>query len=119
MRILLVDDNQDYLILLNRFLELHIHAHITSVSSGPSALVMLRQHDPFDVIICDYEMPAMNGFELFEQMNDEEIKTPFLLYTNMELNRLPCFVGLNFLGVVRKSELDHLLGYLRRQLGHL
>lgn len=113
MKILIVDDNSDYLLLLSEFLERRLQIRPSTAASGQSALEALRL-DEYDVVICDYEMPAMTGFELFERMVTEKFTTPFLLYTNRDLANLPVFTGSTFLGVVRKPNMDKLLDHLDR-----
>ena len=108
---LIVDDNADYCCLLSKTLEQRIRAHTTSVLSGKLALDALKTNK-FDVMICDFEMPVMKGLEVFQAMRSEGLFCPFLLYTNADLNTLPKFEGPGFLGMVRKMEVEKLLGHL-------
>ncbi|MGE4130144.1 MAG: response regulator [Bdellovibrionales bacterium] len=108
---LIVDDNADYCCLLSKTLEQRIHAHTTSVLSGKLAIEALRV-GKFDVMICDFEMPGMNGFDVFQAMIAEDLFCPFLLYTNADLSRLPRFEGPGFLGIVKKMEAEKLFKHL-------
>lgn len=107
LQVLVVDDNADYCYLLSETLKRRIHAHTTSVLSGKLAIEALRV-GKFDVLICDFEMPGMNGFDVFQAMRTEGLSCPFLLYTNADLGTLPKFEGPGFLGMVRKTEWDKL-----------
>ena len=97
-------------------LEQRIRAHTTSVLSGKLAIEVLRG-GKFDVMICDFEMPGMNGFDVFQAMRAEGLFCPFLLYTNADLSALPKFEGPGFLGMVRKMEVENLLKHLDFLLG--
>ncbi len=116
MTALLVDDNPDYVYMLARKLEKRFSVKTTSVFSGKLAIEALRTNK-FDVMICDYEMPGMNGFDVFKQMTDENLTCPFLLYTNADLTTLPKFEGPGFLGIVKKPEVEKLFTHLSLLLG--
>jgi len=47
---------------------------------GAAALDLLRK-EPFDLLIVDYKMPDMNGFEVFEQAHDLRPDMAFMLLT--------------------------------------
>lgn len=111
MRILIVDDLPDYAHLLSKMLGQRLDVQTTSVLSGKLALEALRANK-FDLMICDFEMPIMNGFEVFEAVRAEGFKCPFLLYTNADLSTLPKFEGPGFLGIVRKMEAEKLFKHL-------
>ena len=72
-RILIIDDDRMQRMLLTRSLTQIGHT-VESVEGGPQAFELLRK-TPFDVILCDIEMPDMDGFQVLERiMNDEELK---------------------------------------------
>lgn len=67
-RILVVDDEPDILESLKTLLEaafpgVEVHA----AADGDEALVVLRAHD-VDLVITDYRMPGMDGFQLLERV---------------------------------------------------
>lgn len=111
MRILIVDDLPDYAYLLSKLLGERVEFQTTSVLSGKLALEALRIQK-FDIVICDYEMPVMNGYDVFQAMIAENLVCPFLLYTNADLSRLPKFEGPGFLGIVKKMEAERLFKHL-------
>lgn len=111
MKILIVDDLPDYAYLLSKLLEERTDVQTTSVLSGKLAIEALRTNK-FDIVICDYEMPEMNGFDVFQAMIAENLYCPFLLYTNADLSRLPKFEGPGFLGIVKKMEAEKLFKHL-------
>ena len=40
---------------------------VTEAQSGTNALKLLVSDSPFDVVVTDYAMPGMNGFELAQR----------------------------------------------------
>jgi DNA-binding NtrC family response regulator len=62
-RILLVDDLTDVLLTLTALLA-KAGFEITPADSGNQALAILAADGPFDVLITDFAMPAMNGADL-------------------------------------------------------
>ncbi len=62
-RILLVDDEPAALDLMRRCLSREAGLELLTATDGTAALAVARAERP-DVIISDYEMPGLNGFEL-------------------------------------------------------
>ncbi|MEK6155530.1 tetratricopeptide repeat protein [Flavobacteriaceae bacterium 3-367] len=63
--ILIVDDEP----VNRRVLENHLTVagyRVTEVSSGPEALALLQDENPFDLVLLDVMMPGMSGFEVCE-----------------------------------------------------
>lgn len=72
LHIMLVDDEPSILDLASRFLEQMGCRKITTCQSGQSALDKYREStNSFDVIICDLNMPEMNGVELIRHLSEE------------------------------------------------
>lgn len=78
-RILVVDDNPDLLPLVaNMATRLGYHA-----ATAEDALAALRQlkKNHYDVVITDYMMPFMDGFQLAEQIKENHLGTKVILMT--------------------------------------
>lgn len=80
IRILLVDDEPALLDIARIFIERDQKLQATTCSSAFDALRLLAQ-EHFDVIISDYEMPAMDGIEFLKKIRSEGDKTPFIIFT--------------------------------------
>ena len=82
MRVLLVDDDEDLLTVASRFLTKEDSTfEIDVVSSAEMALEAFNK-DPYDVIVCDYEMPfGMSGLEFLELMRRRNLDIPFVIFT--------------------------------------
>jgi len=66
-RVMLVDDSSFFRNMLSPVL-LAAGLEVKAVGSGREALAVLEHDNKFDYIICDIEMPEMNGFELAERL---------------------------------------------------
>ena len=80
LHIMLVDDEPSILDLASRFLEQMGCRKITPCQSGQSALEKYREStNSFDVIICDLNMPEMNGVELIRHLSEENFRGGIIL----------------------------------------
>jgi CheY-like chemotaxis protein len=90
--ILVDDDTDDQELLVNVFESLRIPNEVLIFENGHEALLFLKQtpSQPF-LIICDVNMPIMNGLELRRQINSNEFlrrkSIPFIfLSTSGDIN---------------------------------
>ncbi|MBD3405211.1 MAG: PAS domain S-box protein [Candidatus Lokiarchaeota archaeon] len=80
IEVLLVDDDIDLLEIASMYLQKDNELMVTSVSSVSKALEILN-HQSFDLIVSDYQMPQTNGLEFLELLRDEGNKIPFIIFT--------------------------------------
>ncbi len=66
-RVMLVDDSAFFRNMLTPVL-MAAGFEVKAVAGGAEALALLEQDLQFDYVICDIEMPEMNGFELAERL---------------------------------------------------
>ena len=80
LRVLLVDD--DILVSMGAAdMLLDLGHSVTEAQSGPHALKLLESDAPFDIVVTDYAMPGMNGFELAQRVKARNPKLPIILAT--------------------------------------
>jgi CheY-like chemotaxis protein len=80
LRVLLVDD--DILVSMGAAdMLLDLGHSVTEAQSGAHALKILETHPPFDIVVTDYAMPGMNGFELAQQIKRSNPRLPIILAT--------------------------------------
>ncbi len=65
-KILIIDDDQDIRLLLDRFLSKNGFTTETA-SQGESAIELLKQNT-FDLILCDFKLPDITGLELIPKV---------------------------------------------------
>ncbi len=78
-KILIVDDDQGLVHFLSRFFSRHDYV-VRSCSNGQRALEMVSE-EPFDLILLDYKMPAMNGLDTLKEIRRIQVKTPVIVMT--------------------------------------
>ena len=67
-RVLCVDDEPNLLAGLANTLRRRYD--VATARSGPEALELIARSKPFDVIVCDYRMPAMDGAEFLRRARE-------------------------------------------------
>jgi DNA-binding response OmpR family regulator len=100
-RILFVDDDLDILAVIKRGLE-HNGKYAVDAASDPLLVLGGYQPGRYDLLLIDYKMPGINGFELYKKIYeiDKEVKVCFLtaLETKMEeyKKKFPSWKGVCF-----------------------
>jgi CheY-like chemotaxis protein len=79
-RCLLVDDNKDVLIYLNRIL-VDTGISILTARSGIEAIDIIKSNDGIDVVILDMQMPEMNGIETTREIKKIRSNLPIIAQT--------------------------------------
>ena len=77
--VLVVDDEKNYLIVLEDLLEEDGHEVLTA-SSGLEAIDLIREN-PVDTVLTDIKMPAMSGMELLKEIQTIDPDLPVILMT--------------------------------------
>jgi PAS domain S-box-containing protein len=77
---LLVDDNKDVLIYLNRIL-LDTGINILTARSGFEALEIIKNTSDLDVVVLDMQMPEMNGIEVTKEIRKIRKELPIIAQT--------------------------------------
>ncbi len=82
LKILAVDDQREARLLLKQMLANLEVTQIYEASTGREALMFLDEaFDLIDMIICDWNMPEMDGISLLKQLRSVDMDTPFLMVT--------------------------------------
>ena len=71
-KILIVDDEQTARYAMRKALE-SIPADIKEAADGEEALELIQSYQP-DVVLCDINMPKMNGLELLKSLDDIDLE---------------------------------------------
>ena len=78
-RILVVDDNPDILKLVSK-MAAHLGYRPTIAGDGVDALYYLTKGH-YDLVITDYDMPFIDGYQLADQINENHFGTKVIIMT--------------------------------------
>jgi len=78
-KLLLVDDDENVISALKRVLRGDEYILLESHNAEEALKVM--QHEPIDLIICDYRLPGMNGIDFFEMTTQKGYDTVNIILT--------------------------------------
>ncbi|CAB5124595.1 Response regulator [Olavius algarvensis associated proteobacterium Delta 3] len=85
VRVLVVDDETDFLDMIVRRLKQRV-LDVSGVTSGDAAVRVIREH-PVDVVILDMRMPEMDGIETLQEIKKLSPMVEVIVltgYANME-----------------------------------
>ena len=77
--LLVIDDNADQATITRRVLDANAYM-IDTASNALEGLKKLLAYT-YDVVVCDYRLPGMNGVELLKQMKAHGRDVPFIIVT--------------------------------------
>ncbi|MEA3298428.1 MAG: response regulator, partial [Chloroflexota bacterium] len=81
IKVLLVDDEPDFLALTKAFLEReHAEFSIDTTTSAEEGLELLKG-GKYDVVVSDYKMPGMDGLEFLKTLRASGNTIPFIMFT--------------------------------------
>lgn len=122
-RCLIIDDNDNNRLILKQILK-QWQIESDSCDNGLEALKKLENTQPYDVVICDYDMPYFNGIETIRLMKDKlklsSEKQPLILLhssvDNIELNQKSKELGIRFClnKPVKSQDLFNYLSHLNQ-----
>ncbi|MDE2237299.1 MAG: response regulator, partial [Elusimicrobia bacterium] len=100
--VLLAEDDKDYRKVVRYLLSSNGYA-VAEAGNGLDALKAARQRTP-DLIILDFEMPRMNGYELLQELRsqDETRKVPVVFLTGAANRRHLRAIGLDVARFIEK-----------------
>lgn len=81
VRVIHVDDDGGFLEMSSEFLQRADDRIEVRTETDPKTVIeVVREFDPH-CIVSDYDMPKMNGLDLFERIREADIELPFILFT--------------------------------------
>jgi len=80
LRILIVDDDKEFLALLGKNIESWGY-RVISAFGGKEALKMIKNKEA-DIVILDYLMPEMDGVETLKEIRRIDKKAPVIMLTS-------------------------------------
>ena len=111
LRILLVDDEPDILLLLQAMLSATAWEVVGKATSGESALRISTDITP-DVAVIDYMMPGMHGMELAERLKSVHPECEVLIFSAFDV-REEALASTHVDHFLHKTQVARLEGVLR------
>lgn len=78
-KVLVIDDDNDMCLLLNRFLTRHGY-EVTGVNTGQLAIEWMKKNQP-DLVLCDFRLEDMTGAELLVKIKEAHPAAPVIIIT--------------------------------------
>jgi CheY-like chemotaxis protein len=91
MKILIIDDEENIRELIKLGIEIEITADFLEAKDGKEALEVVRSAPDIDLIICDYNMPRLNGGAVYKTLIQENFNIPYVLCSSDGPNDFPDF----------------------------
>ena len=79
--VLHVDDDEQFVELAATFVERHDDRIAVETATDPERAVDRLTERRFDCVVSDYQMPRLDGLELFEGVRERGVDVPFVLFT--------------------------------------
>lgn len=83
MRVLIVDDDPMAGEMTAAILEDLEHETVLA-ENGVEAAELVGAGPPFDLVLCDQNMPMVTGIDLFRELRSQQIMVPFILLTGSD-----------------------------------
>ncbi len=122
IRFLVIEDQPQAMKLLTTMLKELGAVEIYSASDGESALNLLSSaEDLFDIILCDWMMPRVSGFEVLQFVRAEKMQIPFVMITaNVDAKSIKLARGTGVNAYITKpyslENIESTLGDIVRQM---
>jgi PAS domain S-box-containing protein len=81
IHVLHVDDEPDFADMAATFLEREDDRFDVDIATGSAEALDRLDHNRFDCIVSDYDMPRRNGIEFLEAVREDYPDIPFILFT--------------------------------------
>ncbi len=116
-RVLLIDDEPDILEVLSMMLN-RDGFEVSVAASGEEALGILVSN-VFDIVVCDYMMPKMDGITMLKQVRANKDYTPYIFFSgNADDSHGTKMVGLGAYELLPKTQIKSLSEVIKKTLKH-
>jgi DNA-binding NtrC family response regulator len=113
--VLLIDDEPEILAVLQHMLN-RAGFEIELAENGFAALEKLEQQN-FDIVVCDYLMPKMNGIELLKKVRANKDFTPFIFFSgNADTTHDVEMMGLGAFELLAKTNIKEIVKIVQKTI---
>lgn len=82
MKFLIVDDIDELREIVRMDIESNYDVEVIEAVDGQNAIDLINTKGPFDLVICDYNMPKKNGADVYLELRKQNKLTPFVLVSS-------------------------------------
>jgi two-component system chemotaxis response regulator CheY len=82
MKFLIIDDSEDIREIIHFLISSNYEVQVFQAYDGQNAIEILHQAGPFDLLLCDYNMPRKNGGLVYSELRHINPQTPFILISS-------------------------------------
>ena len=111
-RVLVVDDDPDYLTILERLCG-SCGAEVVAVANAADARAALDEHE-FDLMLLDLQLPRQEGLPLIAEVEQDPRLAPKAVVVTGFASVAPAFTKLP---IIDKGRLENLSEFLKRMVG--
>jgi DNA-binding NtrC family response regulator len=86
LKIAVVDDDDLFRNILEKWLNYHLHSEVLTFSNGKSAWLHLQKPDSADLVISDIDMPVLDGISLLTRAKQHYPEKLFLMISGDPYN---------------------------------
>ena len=79
MKFLIADDDDDLREIISFLITSNYDVHVDEAMNGTQAVEFLDSRGPYDLVLCDYNMPQKNGGDVYLHLRKHSPQTPFIL----------------------------------------
>ena len=122
-RVLVLDDDKFMLEFVSHLLrELGVNEVLVAEDGKAGLFVLSAQVTPVDLLICDIEMPGMDGIEFLRNIADQNYRGKIVLFSGVNpdllkaTERLATARGMNVIGTMTKPDTVGSLATILEQL---
>lgn len=119
LTVLIVEDHEFQRSMLVMLLENLGAKDVHEAADGREALEVIRElEQPFDVIITDIDMPAMDGMAFIRNLGEAKLQASMIVTSSLEssllesIERMSAAYGIRLLGTIKKPASEQTLGNL-------
>ena len=113
--VLLIDDEPEILAVLQHMLK-RAGFEIELAENGFAALEKL-EHQKFDIVVCDYLMPKMDGIALLKKVRANKDFTPFIFFSgNSDTTHDVEMIGLGAFELLAKTNIKEIVKVLQKTI---
>lgn len=96
VKILIVDDDKDLVLVLRKYLESH-GFEVSTASNGATAISVTAKKRP-DLILADVDMPRMDGLTFCRKIKESEVLSsiPLIIMSGKKISEMDMVSGYNF-----------------------